>query len=70
MFLLYQIFNYKYSTNILYCELLFTNVANFIDNVDFFLINIPLMSPTKTNTISTQKRHHLQRKVLRYQRGN
>jgi len=43
MFLLYQIFNYKYSTNILYYELLFTNVANFIDNVDFFLINIPLI---------------------------
>ena len=36
MFVLYQIFNNKYSTNILYRELLFTNIANFIDKVDFF----------------------------------
>jgi len=72
MFVIYQIFNYRYSTNILYCELLFTNVANFIDNVDFFhkqsfdrLLLILIRFLLKKGITST-----VQRKVLRYQRGN
>ena len=72
MFLLYQIFNYKYSTNILYRELLFTNVANFIDNVDFFhkqsfdrLLLILIRFLLKKGITST-----VHRKDLRYQRGN